>query len=76
MHAFQVRGNNIDYLFNLDAVAAKIDPVSRLGLAEPAGDTLIYRAFPLAWGYLLMAAVFLAFAASAARRSQPDSAGH
>lgn len=73
MHAFQVRSNNIDYLFNLDSLAEKIDPVGRLGLAEPAADALLYRAFPLALGYLLMAAVFFAFGAYAARHPQTDS---
>jgi AGZA family xanthine/uracil permease-like MFS transporter len=74
MHAFQVQGNNVDYLFNLDLLAAKIDSSGRFGLAGPAGDALVYRALPLALGYLLMAAVFFAFGAYAARHPQPDSA--
>jgi AGZA family xanthine/uracil permease-like MFS transporter len=76
MHAFQVSGNNIDYLFNLDLLAAKIDSVSRFGLARPAEDALAYRAFPLALGYLLMAVVFFAFGAYAARHPQAESVAH
>jgi len=76
MHAFQVRDNNIDYLFSLSFFAGQIDPIGRLGFAEPPGDVLIYRAFPLALGYLLMAGVFYAFGIYAARCPQPDSSGH
>jgi AGZA family xanthine/uracil permease-like MFS transporter len=76
MHAFQVSGNNIDYLFNLDVLAAKLDPLSRFGLAELAGDALTYRALPLALGYLLMAAVFFAFGVYAMRHPQSESVAH
>jgi AGZA family xanthine/uracil permease-like MFS transporter len=76
MHAFQVRGNDIDYLFNLDRLAALVDPVDRLGMAGPAPDSLIYRAFPLAFGYLLMALAFFGFGAYAARHPQSELAEH
>ena len=71
MHAFQVSGNDIDYLFNLDRLAALVDPAARLGMAGPAPEALTYRAFPLAFGYLLLALAFFGFGAYAARH--PDS---
>jgi len=67
MHAFQIQGNNIDYLFNLDFLAGLVDAENHFGLAQPSPDALTYRAFPLALGYLLLAAVFFAFGAYAAR---------
>lgn len=76
MHAFQVTGNYVDYLFNLDAAAALIDPERKLGLAPPSPDALTYRAFPLAIGYLLMAGAFYLFGYYAARHPQDLGAEH
>jgi len=79
MHAFQVTGNNVDYLFNLDLVAALVDPTGKLGLAGPAAGALAYRAFPIALGYLLMAACFYLFGLYASRRPNAltdEPAGH
>jgi AGZA family xanthine/uracil permease-like MFS transporter len=52
MHAYQVSGNNIDFLFNIDQL---------IGLPLPADGVLTYRAVPIAAGYLLFAAVFFTF---------------
>ena len=76
MHAFQVEGNNIDYLFNLDLLAQIVDPVDRLGLAGPAPGSLTYRALPLALGYLLMAAVFFGYGAYIKRRPKNETLRH
>lgn len=67
MHAFQVTGNYVDYLFNLDVAAALVDPQRKLALAGPAAGALACRAFPIAFGYLLMAAWFYLFGYYAAR---------
>jgi AGZA family xanthine/uracil permease-like MFS transporter len=73
MHAFQVQGNNIDYQFNFDILAGWVDHAEPVA---PASAVLIYRAFPLALGYLLMAAVFFAFGVYAARHPQTGPAAH
>lgn len=67
MHAYQVTGNAVDFLFNLDRWLPALRP------AEPA---FTYRAWPLAAGYLLFAAVFFAFGFF--RRGEPreDRPGH
>lgn len=76
MHAFQMQGNNVDYLFNLDVLAGLIDPAGRLGLAAPPLDALTYRAFPLSIGYLMLAAAFFGFGAYASRNPQSEFSGH
>ncbi len=76
MHAFQVHGNDIDYLFNLDVPARLVDPTGQFGLSSPADGVLAYRAWPLAIGYLLLAAAFFAFGSYAARYPQTHSDSH
>jgi AGZA family xanthine/uracil permease-like MFS transporter len=76
MHAFQVQGNNVDYQFNLDRLAAGMGLAGRFVPAAPPPEALTYRAFPVALGYLLMSAAFFAFGFYAARRPPDDSAGH
>jgi AGZA family xanthine/uracil permease-like MFS transporter len=76
MHAFQIAGNSIDYQFNLDLIADSAGLATRLAPAAGAPGPLIYRAFPLALGYVLMAGVFFAFGAYAARHPQRDAVGH
>jgi adenine/guanine/hypoxanthine permease len=76
MHAFQVQGNNIDYQFNLDEMAKLVGLAAPVAPAAPGSGPLIYRAYPLALGYFLMAAVFFTFGVYAARHPQTDSAGH
>jgi AGZA family xanthine/uracil permease-like MFS transporter len=76
MHAFQVQGNNVDYQFNLDRLAAGMGLAGRFVPAAPPPEALVYRAFPVALGYLLMAAAFFAFGLYAARRPPDNSAGH
>jgi AGZA family xanthine/uracil permease-like MFS transporter len=73
MHAFQVQGNNIDYQINLDRIADLLGIAAQFATAEPPQETLIYRAFPVALGYLLMAALFFAFGFYAARQPPGDS---
>ena len=51
-HAYQVKGNDIDYLFNFDRLTGSSGP-------DPA--VWAYRAEPIAIGYLLMSLVFLIF---------------
>ena len=75
MHAFQVHGNNIDYQFNLDRLAAAMGLRGPFVPAAPPPEVLVYRAFPLALGYLLMAAVFFAFGLYAARHPPDGSPG-
>jgi AGZA family xanthine/uracil permease-like MFS transporter len=76
MHAFQVRGNDIDYLFNIDVMARFVDPARQLGLSSPAQGAYVYRAGALALGYLLLAAAFFVFGVYAARHPESESAGH
>lgn len=58
MHAYQVDGNNIDYLFNVDVLLAGMG----ISTATVARDgAVLYRAVDLACGYLLLAATFFAF---------------
>jgi len=76
MHSFQVHGNDIDYLFNLDVLARLVDPAGQLGLSSPADDVLVYRAGPLVIGYLLLAAAFFAFGVYAARHPESESTEH
>jgi AGZA family xanthine/uracil permease-like MFS transporter len=47
MHAYQLKGNEVGYL---------------LILSKPEPDALVYRAYPVAIGYLLMAGVFMLMA--------------
>lgn len=51
-HAYQLQGNTIDYLFNVDVL---------FGLPGPREGVLVYRAMPVAVGYLMFAAVFFSF---------------
>jgi AGZA family xanthine/uracil permease-like MFS transporter len=76
MHAFQVQGNNVDYQFNLDRLAAGMGLAGRFVPAAPPPEALVYRGLAVALGYLLMAAAFFAFGCYAARRPPDDSAGH
>ncbi len=76
MHAFQVAGNSIDYQFNFDKMAELVGLANSPGPAALAPGPLIYRAFPLALGYLLMAAAFFAFGVYAARHPQGNTVGH
>jgi AGZA family xanthine/uracil permease-like MFS transporter len=58
MHAYEVEGNNIDYLFNFGAA------LDAIGFAAPTGESaggLRYRATNIAIGYLLLSATFLTF---------------
>ena len=74
MHAFQVQGNDIDYLFNIADVAARLGLAEKLGMAGPPPEALIYRAYPLALGYLLFSAVFFVFGVYAAKYPQRETA--
>ncbi len=74
MHAFQVHGNDIDYLFNVDDVATPLGLAEKLHIAGPPADALVYRAYPLALGYLLFAAAFFAFGVYAAKFPQSETA--
>jgi AGZA family xanthine/uracil permease-like MFS transporter len=76
MHAFQVAGNNIDYHFNFDLVASVTELASRAEPAAAAAGPLVYRAFPLALGYVLMAAAFFVFGVYSTRRPPTDVVGH
>ena len=59
-HAYQLTGNNIDFLFIF---------------SEPADEALSFRANGIAIGYLLFAAVFAAFGVLQTRRSEISSSG-
>jgi adenine/guanine/hypoxanthine permease len=73
MHAYQVDGNNIDFLFNLDLLSHHAGlappPVPRAGVIE-------YRALDIALGYALFAAAFGAFGWHHARHPRQNAAGH
>jgi adenine/guanine/hypoxanthine permease len=60
-HAYQVNGNNIDFLFIF---------------AQPHSGALSTHTFGIAVGYLLFAAVFGFFGWYAAKRPQDPTAGH
>ncbi|MBI3864788.1 MAG: NCS2 family permease [Planctomycetia bacterium] len=72
MHSFQVQGNEIDYLFNLGDLAARVGLVERQTAAP--GGPLLYRGYPLALGYLLFSAAFFAFGVYAAKYPQSETA--
>jgi AGZA family xanthine/uracil permease-like MFS transporter len=72
MHAFQVQGNDIDYLFNVDDIAARLGLAKKFHISGPPADALAYRAYPLALGYLLFSAAFFAFGAYAAAVRQVE----
>ena len=59
-HAFQLSGNNIDFLFVL---------------TKPTGDVFSFRAFGIAIGYVLFALLFAGFGRYESRRSATDDAG-
>jgi len=65
-HAYQIDGNTIDYLFNLDLL---------FDVPGPAENVLIYRAFPVAVGYLLAGACFFGFGMYR-KRFPDDRVGH
>lgn len=60
-HAYQLHGNVVDFLF--------------LGTTAPDG-AMIYRAWPVAIGYLLMAAVFFGFGVAQRRHGTLARVGH
>lgn len=74
MHAFQVHGNDIDYLFNVDDIAVRLGLAEKLPPAGPRAETLIYRAYPLALGYVLFSAAFFVFGVYAAKFPQSETA--
>jgi adenine/guanine/hypoxanthine permease len=73
MHAYQVDGNNIDYLFNVDVILAS------LGMSTPAVSpegVVLYRAANLACGYALLAATFFVFGWYRRRNPDDSRGGH
>jgi AGZA family xanthine/uracil permease-like MFS transporter len=60
-HAYQLLGNNIDFLF---------------AVAQPAEEALAFRPVGIALGYLSLAAVFAAFGIYHGRRPGGESLGH
>jgi AGZA family xanthine/uracil permease-like MFS transporter len=72
-HAYQVEGNNIDYLFNFDVV---FDAIGLVPKAEASPGALRYRATNLAIGYLLLAATFVAFGWSQRGSARESKIGH
>ncbi|MFN0055706.1 MAG: NCS2 family permease [Planctomycetales bacterium] len=73
MHAFQVDGNNIDYLFNIDLLERFI---ATEPLAGSQSEPLRYRAFDLALGYVLLGATFFVFGWYRARHPERETVGH
>lgn len=73
MHAYQVDGNNIDYLFNFGVILEAIGVVPR---DEARAGILQYRATNVAIGYLLLAATFCAFGWSQRRFPRELTGGH
>lgn len=67
MHSFQVQGNTIDYLFNVDLL---------IGQGGPAEGAFAYRAFDIAVSYLLSAAAFCACGWYNRKHPQPVGEGH
>jgi len=76
MHAFQVHGNDIDYLFNIDILTGQASIAELFGAPDPNAKVLTYRAFPLALGYLMFAAAFFAFGFYARTRPADEVASH
>lgn len=66
-HAYQLQGNNIDFQFNTDLL---------FGVRSAAETVMVYRALPIAVGYLLFAAVFFVFGVYAARHPQEQLPEH
>jgi adenine/guanine/hypoxanthine permease len=62
MHAYQIEGNTIDYLFNVDQIAGIFSGGAAVPWGGPRDGALAYRAYPIAAGWLLCALVFLGFA--------------
>ncbi|MSR59462.1 MAG: NCS2 family permease [Planctomycetaceae bacterium] len=73
MHAYQVEGNTIDYLFNVDVLLRAVGVRSD---AEASPVRVLYRAGDIACGYLLMAAVFGAFGWYRARHPETPLPEH
>jgi AGZA family xanthine/uracil permease-like MFS transporter len=69
MHAFQVEGNSINYLFNLTL------PFLQTPAAPPEG-VYYYRALTVAVGYLLAAGAFAWCGWYQARHPVAEGAGH
>jgi len=67
MHAYQVDGNNIDFLFNID----RLIPV-----AAPAEGVVTYRAGDIAVGYGLLAVVCFAYGLYRSRVPETRVGGH
>lgn len=72
IHSWQIRGNEIDFLFSYDLVLAWLGHADLARAAAPAEGALVFRAFPLAAGYVAMAAVFAIFGWH--HRRHPDTA--
>lgn len=70
MHAYQVQGNNIDFLFNLDRLVALLGLEAALPIPAPAEGLFTFRAGLIALGYLLLAGLFAGFGVY--RRGKPD----
>lgn len=73
MHAYQIDGNNIDYLFNIDVILGWLRvrplPVSQAGVLQ-------FHAANITLGYLLLAVTFFVFGWYRARFPQTEMAGH
>ena len=67
MHAYRVRGNDLDFQFNVEWLFS--------GAMQPK-EILVYRAGPIALGYLLFAVVFFAFGVYHRRYPQDVQPGH
>lgn len=73
MHAYQVDGNNVDYLFNIDVLLRGAGITSN---TPPADSAVRYRAADLACGYALLAAAFFSFGWYRSRHPHEAGAGH
>ncbi len=60
-HAYQLSGSTVDFLFVF---------------AQPVDGTMVYRAWPVAFGYLLMAAVFFWFGVAQRSKGSLPRIGH
>ncbi|MGQ0636129.1 MAG: NCS2 family permease [Planctomycetaceae bacterium] len=76
MHAYQIRGNSIDYLLSIDMVLNALGYRELAVAAAPAAEALQHRALFEAAGYLMMAAVFLAFGMYRRKNRELETTGH
>lgn len=70
-HAYQVKGNDIDYLFSVELIPGLAGTIG-----GGAADALTHRPFGLACGYLALAVVFLVFRSLHASGKLTETEGH